>query len=68
MKRTPKFPSEVRVRAVRRVQRSRSEFPSLWAAVESIARQIGCAPQTLLEWVRRDELARTLREREGRSA
>jgi transposase-like protein len=28
----------------------------LWAAVESIAPKIGCLPQTLLEWVKRQEV------------
>ncbi len=31
-------------------------YPSLWAAVESIAPKIGCVPQTLLEWVKREEV------------
>ena len=30
--------------------------PSLWAAIESIAPKIGCVPQTLDEWVKRDEI------------
>ncbi len=34
----------------------RSEHPSLWAAVESIAPMIGCTPQTLNDWVKRDEI------------
>ena len=38
------------------VQEHRGEYPSLWAAVESIAPKIGCAPQTLLEWVKRAEV------------
>lgn len=49
------FP-EVRERAVRMVQEHRGEYPSLWAAIESIAPKIGCVPQTLNEWVRRDEV------------
>ena len=28
----------------------------MWAAVESIAPKIGCVPQTLLEWVKREEV------------
>jgi len=28
----------------------------LWAAIESIAPKIGCVPQTLNEWVKRDEI------------
>jgi transposase-like protein len=33
----------------------RSEHPSQWAAIESIAPEIGCTPQTLLTWVRQHE-------------
>jgi transposase-like protein len=39
------------------VQEHRGEYPSLWAAVESIAPKIGCVPQTLLDWVKRKEIA-----------
>mgnify|MGYP002713056767 FL=1 len=46
----------VRERAVRLVQEHRGEYPSLWAAVESIAPKIACVPQTLLEWVKRTEV------------
>ena len=51
-----KFSPEVRERAVRMVQEHRGEYPSLWAAIESIAPKIGCVPQTLNEWVKRDEV------------
>lgn len=56
MNKSNKFSPEVRERAVRLVQEHRGEYPSLWAAVESIAPKIGCVPQTLLEWVKRDEV------------
>ncbi|MCP1677294.1 transposase-like protein [Natronocella acetinitrilica] len=55
MKKTNKFSPEVRERAVRMVQEHRDDYPSLWAAIESIAPKIGCVPQTLLEWVKRAE-------------
>ena len=55
-KTTNKYSPEVRERAVRLVQENRGEYPSLWAAVESIAPKIGCVPQTLLEWVKRAEV------------
>ena len=51
MKKSNKFSPEVRERAVRMVQEHRGEYPSLWAAIESIAPKIGCVPQTLNEWV-----------------
>ena len=53
---TKKYSPEVRERAVRMVQEHRGEYPSLWAAVESIASKIGCASQTLHEWVKRAEI------------
>ena len=56
MNKSNKFSPEVRERAVRLVQEHRGEYPSLWAAVESIAPKIGCVPQTLLEWVKRTEV------------
>jgi transposase-like protein len=56
MKKSPKFSPEVRERAVRLVQEHRGEYPSLWAAVESIAPKIGCVPQTLLDWVKQAEV------------
>ena len=51
-----KFSPEVRERAVRMVQEHRGEYPSRWAAIESIAPKIGCVPQTFNEWVKRDEV------------
>ena len=56
MNKSNKFSPEVRERAVRMVQEHRGEYPSLWAAVESIAPKIGCVPQTLLGWVERQEV------------
>jgi transposase-like protein len=38
------------------VQEQRGEYPSSWAAIESIAPKIGCVPQTLLEWVKQAEV------------
>jgi transposase-like protein len=55
-KKSNQFSPEVRERAVRMVQEHRGEYPSLWAAIESIAPKIGCVPQTLNEWVKRDEI------------
>ena len=61
MSKTNKFSPEVRERAVRMVQEHRGEYPSLWAAVESIAPKIGCVSQTVLEWVKRQEVDGGLR-------
>lgn len=62
MKKSNKFSPEVRERAVRLVQEHRGEYPSLWAAIESIAPKIGCVPQTLNEWVKRVEVDTGVRE------
>ncbi|WP_260675107.1 IS3 family transposase [Comamonas aquatica] len=62
MTKSNKFSPEVRERAVRMVQEHRGEYPSLWAAIESIAPKIGCVPQTLNEWVKRAEIDAGMRE------
>ena len=62
MNKSNKFSPEVRERAVRMVLEHRGEYPSLWAAVESMAPKIGCVPQTLLEWVKRVEVDGGVRE------
>ena len=56
MRKSTKFSPEVRERAVRMVQEHRGEYPSLWAAIESISAKIGCVPQTLNEWVKKSEI------------
>ena len=62
MTKANKFSPEVRERAVRMVQEHRGEYPSLWAAIESIAPKIGCVPQTLNEWVKRHQIDTGSRE------
>jgi transposase-like protein len=49
MSKSNRFSPEVRERTVRMLQDHRGEYPSTWAAIESIALKIGCAPQTLHE-------------------
>ena len=44
------------------MERSRGKYPSLWAAVESIAPKIGCVPQTLLDWIKRAEVDAGVRQ------
>ena len=61
-----KFSPEVRERAVRLVREQRGEYPSLWAAIESIAPKIGCVPQTQSDWAKRYEV--DIGQREGLSS
>ena len=62
MKKSTKFSPEVRERAVRMVQEHQADYPSLWAAIESIAPKIGCVPQTLNDWVRKHEVEHGMRD------
>jgi len=51
----PNYSPEVRERAVRMVLEQTKEHPSQWAAIEAIAPKIGCAAQTLHNWVAQAE-------------
>ena len=55
-KTTNKFSSEVRERAVRLVFDNEGQHGSRWQAIMSIAAKIGCAPQTLNDWVKKAEV------------
>ena len=61
-KKSNQFSPEVRERAVRMVLEHRGEYPSLWAAIDSITPKIGCVPQTLHTWVKRVEVDSGVRE------
>lgn len=53
--RKSKFSPEVQERAVRMVFDAKDQYPSQWAAIESIAAKIGCTGETLRKWVRQGE-------------
>jgi len=51
-----KYAPEVREGAVRMVFDHRRDYASRWAVVVSISAKIGCAAQTLHEWVKKAEV------------
>ncbi len=55
-KTTNKFSPEVRRRAVRLVLDQEHEHSSRWAAIMSVAAEIGCTAQTLNEWIKKAEV------------
>ena len=65
MRKSPKFSPEVVERAVRLVFEAKDQYPSQWAAIESIASKIGCTAETLRRWVRQGE--RDVGVRQGRT-
>jgi transposase len=62
MNKSARYSPEVRERAVRLVFEHQGEYPSQWAALESIAPKIGCTAETLRKWVRRTERDQGVRE------
>src|SRR5438034_3859631 len=56
MNKRPRYPQELRERAVRLVREHRDEYPSEWAAVTSIAGKLGVGTEALRLWLRRAEV------------
>lgn len=55
------YSPEVGERALRMALDNQDQHTSQWAAIKSIAAEIGCVPQTLHDWVRKAERDQGLR-------
>jgi len=51
-----RYSPEVKQRAVRMLLEHEREYESRWAALESIAKKIGCTAETLRSWVKQEEI------------
>ena len=63
MGRQGEYPREVRERAAKLVLDHQGEYESQWAAVTSIASEVGCSRESLRKWIRQAE--RDSGKREG---
>jgi transposase len=52
------YPQELRVRAVRLVEEDAGRYPTQWAAILAVARELGCTSESLRRWVRQAERER----------
>ena len=52
MKKSTRYPSEVREWAVRLVRKGIGEHGSEWLVIVSIAEKVGCSLETLHKWLR----------------
>jgi transposase len=53
MKKSNRYTSEFRERAIRLVTTQQHECSFLWAALVSISEKLGCTPETLRAWVKK---------------
>lgn len=53
-----KIDEQLKSRAVRLVTDHRQEYPSLTAACEAVAKQVGVGSESVRRWVRQDEVDR----------
>ena len=61
MGRRSRYSPEVRERTVRMVLEHQGEHDSEWAAICSIAAELGCSAETLRKWVRQAQRDQGLR-------
>ncbi len=56
MSRPSRFSSEQRAKAVRLVAEAGPNYPSEWAAIESVAVKLGASAETVRKWIRHAEV------------
>jgi transposase len=55
------YSTEIRERAIRMVREHQGEYPSEWAAIQSISAKFGCTAETLRRWLRQTQKANEIR-------
>lgn len=56
MSRSSRYSPEQRARAVRLVAEARQDYPSEWAAIESVAAKLGASGETVRKWIRQAQV------------
>ena len=56
MSRSSRFTPEQRARAIRLVAEAKSDYPSEWAAIESVAAKLGASGETVRKWIRQSQV------------
>ena len=56
MAQVKRYSPETRDKAIRMVVDHRGEYPSQWAAIQSVANKLGMTAETLRHWVRQAEI------------
>ncbi len=56
MSRSSRYSPEQRARAVRLVAEGRQDYPSEWAAIESVAAKLGASGETVRKWIRQAQV------------
>ncbi len=51
-----RYSPEQRARAVRLVAEGRQDYPSEWAAIESVAAKLGASGETVRKWIRQAQV------------